>query len=81
MSASLCSLLIGAPDCTAAANTPPGRAPTAISELESLHNADTFLSAVFTSGTLSAVSMAKPGPKPVSDLTFVVVGSGRLHWA
>lgn len=33
----------------------------------------------FTSGLFSAVSMAKPGPKPVSDLTLVEVGSGRLH--
>lgn len=32
-----------------------------------------------TSGLLSAVSMAKPGPKPVSDLTLVEKGSGRLH--
>lgn len=33
----------------------------------------------FTSGLFSAVSMANPGPKPVSDLTLVEIGSGRLH--
>ena len=32
-----------------------------------------------TSGHFSEVSMAKPGPKPVRDLTLVEVGNGRLH--
>lgn len=42
-------------------------------------NAYNLAFAAFTSGLFSAVSMAKPGPKPVSDLTLVEAGSGRLH--
>lgn len=35
----------------------------------------------FTSEHFRAVSMARPGPKPVRDFTLVEEGSGRLHWA
>lgn len=42
-------------------------------------NAYNLAFVAFTSGLFNAVSMAKPGPKPVSDLTLVEVGSGRLH--
>lgn len=42
-------------------------------------NSSSWLFGEFTSGLFSAVSMAKPGPNPVKDLTLVEVGSGRLH--
>lgn len=35
---------------------------------------------LLTSGFLRAVSRARPGPKPVSDLTLVDAGRGLLHW-
>lgn len=35
---------------------------------------------ILTSGLLRAVSMAKPGPKPVNVFTLVDVGRGLRHW-
>lgn len=35
---------------------------------------------LFTSVLLSAMSMARPGPKPVRALMLVLLGRGRLHW-
>lgn len=75
MEAIICFLECHVNVLTVAATTFP---PVALSVNSSLKT-DTLFSSGLTSGTLSAVSMANPGPKPVSDLTLVVVGSGRLH--
>lgn len=37
------------------------------------------ISLILTSGLLRAVSMAKPGPKPVKVFTLVEVGRGLRH--
>lgn len=55
------------------------RASTVSLTMQLEGNAYNLAFVAFTSGLFNAVSMAKPGPKPVSDLTLVEVGSGRLH--
>lgn len=44
------------------------------------HSLTLVIENILTSGLLRAVSMAKPGPKPVNVFTLVDVGSGRRHW-